>query len=74
MVLGVVVDAEVEARHVEIKPADRLLFFTDGFSEAFNKTDEEYGEQRLAESFARVRSLAPSARSFCGARYNHATT
>jgi len=57
MVLGVVGDARVEAQHVEIKPADRLLLFTDGFSEAFNKGDEAYGEDRLTESFVRVGAL-----------------
>jgi hypothetical protein len=75
MVLGVMADAVVESRQVEIKLADRLLLFTDGFSEAFNKRDEEYGEERLKESFVRVRTLPPSivverliadVLSFCG--------
>lgn len=75
MVLGVTADALVEARQIELKPSDRLLLFTDGFSEAFNKKDEEYGEERLAESFARVRTQPPSiavermiadVESFCG--------
>lgn len=60
MVLGVMADTVVESGQVEIKPADRLLLFTDGFSEAFNKRDEEYGERRLAESFARARTMPPS--------------
>lgn len=75
MVLGVMADTVVESRQVEIKPADRLLLFTDGFSEAFNKRDEEYGEERLTKSFVRVRTLPPSVAverlisdvlSFCG--------
>jgi phosphoserine phosphatase RsbU/P len=75
MVLGVMADAVVVVRQVEIKLADRLLVFTDGFSEAFNKKDEEYGEERLKESFVRVRTLPPSIAverliadvlSFCG--------
>jgi len=75
MVLGVLADIVVESRQVAIKPADRLLLFTDGFSEAFNKRDEEYGEERLTESFVRVRTLPPSVAverlitdvlSFCG--------
>jgi serine phosphatase RsbU (regulator of sigma subunit) len=60
MILGVMGDTMVESGQVEIKPADRLLLFTDGFSEAFNKRDEEYGERRLTESFARVRTMPPS--------------
>ena len=75
MVLGVMADAVVEARQVEIKLGDRLMLFTDGFSEAFNKRDEEYGEERLKDSFVRVRTLPPSIAverliadvlSFCG--------
>jgi serine phosphatase RsbU (regulator of sigma subunit) len=75
MVLGVIADAVVESRPVEIEPTDRLLLFTDGFSEAFNKKNEEYGEKRLTESFLRVRTLPPSVAverliadvvSFCG--------
>jgi serine phosphatase RsbU (regulator of sigma subunit) len=75
MVLGVMADAVVEVRQVEIKLADRLLLFADGFSEAFNKRDEEYGEERLKESFVRVSALPPSIAverliadvlSFCG--------
>jgi serine phosphatase RsbU (regulator of sigma subunit) len=61
MVLGAMADVVVESRQVQIKPADRLLLFTDGFSEAFNKRDEEYGEKRLTESFVRVRTLPPAA-------------
>jgi serine phosphatase RsbU (regulator of sigma subunit) len=60
MILGVMADTVVESGQVEIKPADRLLLFTDGFSEAFNKRDEEYGEKRLTESFTRVRTMPPS--------------
>jgi serine phosphatase RsbU (regulator of sigma subunit) len=60
MILGVMADAMVECREVEIKAGDRLLLFTDGFPEAFNKRDEEYGEERLTESFVRVRTLQPS--------------
>lgn len=75
MVLGVNADAAVEVRQVEIQPGDRLLLFTDGFSEAFNKKDEEYGEKRLTESFVRGRTLPLSivverliadVLSFCG--------
>lgn len=52
----------VESRQVEIQLADPLLLFTDRFSEAFNKRDEGYGEQRLAESFVCVRTLPPAIR------------
>jgi hypothetical protein len=61
MILGVAADTAIEARQAKIDTTDRLLLFTDGLSEAFNKKDEEYGEERLADSFARVRALAPKA-------------
>jgi sigma-B regulation protein RsbU (phosphoserine phosphatase) len=60
MILGVMADAMVESRAVEIKVGDRLLLFTDGFPEAFNKRNKEYGEERLTDSFVRVRTLQPS--------------
>jgi sigma-B regulation protein RsbU (phosphoserine phosphatase) len=80
MVLGVMADTVVESRQVEIEPTDRVLLFTDGFSEAFNKKNEEYGEERLIESFVRVRMLPPSVAverliadvlSFCGSVQPH---
>jgi len=75
MVLGVMADTVVESRLFEIKPADCLLLFTDGFSEAFNKRDEEYGEECLTKSLVCVRTLPASVAverliadvlSFCG--------
>jgi serine phosphatase RsbU (regulator of sigma subunit) len=80
MVLGVMAEAVVEARKIEIEPGDRVLLFTDGFPEAFNKRNEEYGEKRLTESFERVRTLAPTIAverliadvlSFCGSVQPH---
>jgi sigma-B regulation protein RsbU (phosphoserine phosphatase) len=75
MVLGMLADTPVESARAELGPADRLLLFTDGYSEAFNKKEEEYGEERLSESFVRARALALPAAverltadvlSFCG--------
>jgi sigma-B regulation protein RsbU (phosphoserine phosphatase) len=74
-VLGLLADALVESRDVEIKPADRLLLFTDGLTEAVNKKNQEYGEERVKESLSRGRALSSSivvehliadALSFCG--------
>jgi hypothetical protein len=61
MVLGVAADAAVEARQTRIGPADRLLLFTDGLSEAFDRKDEEYGEERVRDSLLRAHTLPPPA-------------
>jgi len=36
---------------VTLKPGTRLLFYTDGITEAMNGSDEEYGEARLLKHF-----------------------
>ncbi len=75
MVLGVTADAVVEARRALIGPDERLLLFTDGLSEAFDRKDEEYGDERVRESFRRASTLPPRAaverlvadvQGFCG--------
>jgi sigma-B regulation protein RsbU (phosphoserine phosphatase) len=45
--LGVMPGATFEAMCTEIEPGDRLFLYTDGATEAFNRRDEEYGEERL---------------------------
>jgi hypothetical protein len=61
MMLGVSADAPVEARQIEMQPADRLLLFSDGLSEALNAQDQEYGDTRVRESLQRAHELAPAA-------------
>jgi sigma-B regulation protein RsbU (phosphoserine phosphatase) len=36
---------------INLKPGTRLLFYTDGITEAMNRDDEEYGPTRLLEHF-----------------------
>ncbi|WP_433966975.1 PP2C family protein-serine/threonine phosphatase [Tunturiibacter gelidiferens] len=38
---------------VTLKPGTKLLFYTDGITEAMNRSDEEYGAGRLVEHFLR---------------------
>ena len=33
-----------------LKPDDSLFFYTDGITEAFNRNEEEFGEERLGEA------------------------
>jgi serine phosphatase RsbU (regulator of sigma subunit) len=47
LVLGVMPGARYPNNAVMLQPADRLVLYTDGVTEAFNPSDEAYGEQRL---------------------------
>jgi sigma-B regulation protein RsbU (phosphoserine phosphatase) len=80
MLLGMTADTPVEARQVQIGPADRLLAFTDGLSEAFDGKEQEYGEERVKESLQRAHPLPPTAaleqlvadvHGFCGSAPPH---
>ncbi len=47
IVLGVLSDIKLEKREIEVKVGDTLIFFTDGFPEAFNGEGEMFGLERL---------------------------
>jgi sigma-B regulation protein RsbU (phosphoserine phosphatase) len=53
---------------ITMKPGTRLLFYTDGITEAENRTEEEYGPARLLEHFlqpdAGVEGLIEEVRRF----------
>ncbi len=80
MLLGAMADGVVEDGTTCVGPADRLLVFTDGLSEAFNPKEEEYGEERIRESLSAARELGPKAAvdrlvsdvlAFCGKAPQH---
>jgi sigma-B regulation protein RsbU (phosphoserine phosphatase) len=48
MVLGVFPDTAFEQGELPIGSGDRLLFYTDGITEARSPDGEEYGEDKLA--------------------------
>jgi sigma-B regulation protein RsbU (phosphoserine phosphatase) len=48
-VLGVFNDAAYQQGQVSVATGDRVVFFTDGVTEARNSQDEEFGEERLME-------------------------
>ena len=56
MVLGIFPDNQYEQAEVPLTPGDRLLFYTDGITEARNPEGDEYGEDRLADAALAVRS------------------
>jgi sigma-B regulation protein RsbU (phosphoserine phosphatase) len=47
MVLGVFPDTAFEQGELPLSAGDRLLFYTDGITEARNAAGDEYGEERL---------------------------
>lgn len=49
-VMGVFPDVAFTQAEVALAPGDRLLFYTDGLTEAPDAAGEEYGEERLAAS------------------------
>jgi sigma-B regulation protein RsbU (phosphoserine phosphatase) len=61
MVLGVFPENQYEQAEISLNPGDRLLFYTDGITEARSPEGEEYGEDRLAAVAvaARRRSAGP---------------
>ncbi len=46
--LGLVEGARFDEATVPVTPGDLLLLYTDGVSEATNRADEEFGEERIA--------------------------
>jgi serine phosphatase RsbU (regulator of sigma subunit) len=47
LLLGIVENYPYVSRKIIMEKGDSILFYTDGVTEAFNKDDEEYGEERL---------------------------
>jgi sigma-B regulation protein RsbU (phosphoserine phosphatase) len=53
--LGLMPSFEYLSYEHRLKPADRLLLYSDGVTEAVNPDDEEFGEERLIETLRAVR-------------------
>jgi sigma-B regulation protein RsbU (phosphoserine phosphatase) len=56
-VLGVFPDATYQGGELRLAAGDRLLLYTDGITEARNRSDEEFGEERLTAALAKYRHL-----------------
>jgi len=59
MPLGLFYASTYEVTHLEIKPGETLLFYTDGVTEARNSSSTEYGAERLARLATGRSHLAP---------------
>ena len=49
--VGFIANASFSERTLKLSSGDRLLFYTDGIFEMANGEEEEFGEERLAETF-----------------------
>jgi len=61
MVLGVFPENAYEQAEVSIAPGDRLVFYTDGITEARNPEGDEYAEERLLSATVAARSESADA-------------
>jgi sigma-B regulation protein RsbU (phosphoserine phosphatase) len=57
MVLGIFPENVYAQAEVTIGPGDRVVFYTDGITEARNSEGDEYGEERLAAAAIAARAL-----------------
>jgi serine phosphatase RsbU (regulator of sigma subunit) len=82
-VLGVFPDTGYQQAECALEHGDRLIFYTDGITEARDPEGEEFGEDRLAEAAVRVRTtsapeikdaLLDQVTAFCRARFEDDAT
>ncbi|MFC1724494.1 GAF domain-containing SpoIIE family protein phosphatase [candidate division KSB1 bacterium] len=59
IVLGYLKDMDYELGNINLDVGDIIVFYTDGITEAKNKTDEEFGEERLRETVYKNREKDP---------------
>ena len=64
-VLGLFADWECTTEELVLFSGDTLLLYTDGVTESFNQSGEEFGEQRLVEALRR--HLGSSSQALLGA-------
>jgi sigma-B regulation protein RsbU (phosphoserine phosphatase) len=57
--LGLEVDANYTTVQVQLQRRDRLMFYTDGWTEEMNASGQEYGVERLAAAFAAAGDADP---------------
>ncbi len=57
-VLGLFRDLECSFEHCELSPGDVLALYTDGVTESFNESGEDFGERRLIDELRRSCELS----------------
>ncbi len=58
MALGVMQDIPLEEKEIQLRKGDVLLLYTDGVTEAVNRENEQFGEERLSSILEENRTLA----------------
>src|SRR5262249_37213955 len=58
-VLGLFQQWDCEIGEVTLAPGDTLALYTDGVTESFSESDEEFGETRLIDALRRHQSAPP---------------
>jgi sigma-B regulation protein RsbU (phosphoserine phosphatase) len=58
-VLGAFADLNYTEGEIELRAGDRLLLFTDGLSEAVDKNNEQFGDERLIDLLCEARHRTP---------------
>jgi len=59
-VLGAFGDSDYDETQIDVRAGDRMVFVTDGITEARNVEDEEFGDARLAALLLQYRDLEPA--------------
>lgn len=57
--VGMFCDERFSTDRIHLEPGDSLFVYTDGLPEAVNRSDDQYGTERLSELVARNHSLSP---------------
>jgi hypothetical protein len=58
--VGILEGAEFEEDAVKLHPGDRVIFYTDGINEAADGTGQQFGEDRLYDTVARLAPDLPA--------------
>ncbi|RPI73038.1 MAG: response regulator [Ignavibacteriales bacterium] len=58
LILGAMPGIEYQSNVITVKPGESIFLYTDGVTEAMNKTEEEFSESRLVSSLSDIADLS----------------
>ena len=58
---GLLPGARFDATEIALLPGDRILLYTDGVTECHSPDEEDFGQERLAETLIGAKALSPDA-------------